>query len=93
MHSDERARAQPYVALARRLLAGGIGAVEFERAFLELWGDDEMTWSADTFRIMDRFFFVVEDYVHDAELRDPGEPGPAELEAGAREFLAELAAL
>jgi hypothetical protein len=94
MESDEQRSVQGFVDLVDRLLAKERTPAEFESEFFALWGRDRTTRSPELFAVLERFFFVVEDYVDDPELRDePGDLDEEQLRAGAQRFLDELAAL
>jgi hypothetical protein len=94
METDERRSVQGFVDLVEKLLSRQLSPTDFEAEFFGLWGSDRTTRSPEVFAILERFFFVVEDYVDDPELRDePGDLDEEQLRAGAERFLAELAAV
>jgi hypothetical protein len=94
MEDDERRSVQGFVDLAERLLSRELSPTDFESEFFRLWGSDRTTRSPEVFAVLERFFFVVEDYVDDPELRDePGDLDEDQLRAGAQRLLDELAAV
>jgi self-protective colicin-like immunity protein len=93
METDEQRSLQGFVGLVERLLSRELSPADFEHEFFRLWGQDRTTRSPELFAVMERFFFVVEDYVDDPELRDPEDVDEAGLRGGAQRFLDELSAL
>jgi hypothetical protein len=94
MEADERRSVQGFVDLVDKLLSRALTPTEFESEFFGLWGSDRTTRSPEVFSLLERFFFVVEDYVDDPELRDePGDLDEEQLRAGAQRLLDDLAAL
>ena len=93
MEPDEHRSVQGFTDLAQRLLARELTPSDFEHAFFRLWGQDRTTRSEQVYAVLERFFFVVEDYVDDPELRDEGDLDEEQLRAGAQRFLHEIAAV
>jgi hypothetical protein len=94
METDERQSVRGFVDLVEKLLSRELAPTEFESRFFALWGSDRTTRSPEVFAVLERFFFVVEDYVDDPELRDePTDLDEDGLRAGAQRLLDELAAL
>jgi self-protective colicin-like immunity protein len=94
MEADERRSVQGFVDLVHQLLSRDLAPAELESEFFGLWGRDVTTRSPEVFAALERFFFVVEDYVDDPALRDePGDLDEEQLRAGAQRLLDELAAL
>ncbi len=76
----------PYVSMASLFVSAKIDAVEFEARFwAEFWALRNMT-DAD-FAVLNELFYVVEDFVADPTIRDPGDVTETELLDGARAFL------
>lgn len=71
------------------LVSGELPPSEFEKRFFAMWGDDERCYDNATYRVLEDFFFVVDDYVDNPRLRDSakGDLGPEELKQGARDLL------
>jgi hypothetical protein len=71
------------------LVSGDMTAGEFEMQFFAKWGDDHRASHRAAFQIFEEFFFVVEDYVDNPDLRDPskGDLGPEELKDRAQKLL------
>ena len=93
MKIDEQQSVQGFVELVHRFLSRELSPTDFEQEFFRRWGQDRTTRSPEVFAVLERFFFVVEDYVDDPELRDPGDLDEEQLRAGAQRFLDEVAAL
>jgi hypothetical protein len=93
METDEQRSLQGFVDLVERLLSRELSPGDFESEFFRQWGQDRTTRSPELFAVMERFFFVVEDYVDDPELRDPDDVDEEGLRGGAQRFLDEVAAL
>jgi hypothetical protein len=93
METEERQSVQGVVDLVERLLTRELAPTEFESQFFRLWGSDRTTRSPEVFAVLERFFFVVEDYVDDPDLRDADDLDEDQLRAGAQRLLDELAAL
>jgi hypothetical protein len=93
MEPDEQQSVQGFVDLVQRLLSRELTPSDFEHEFFRRWGQDRTTRSPEVFAVLERFFFVVEDYVDDPELRGAGDLDEDQLRAGAQRFLDEVAAL
>ncbi len=80
----------PYRQLLEGLVSETMTADEFETEFLRAYKDDPRACSDEVFDIIDGFFFEVDRYVGDPELRSRSTSdaiGPDELRERARELL------
>lgn len=59
----------PYRKLLQSFVADHTTADELEHQFLALYKHDATNWPDAVFKILDSFFFDVDDYVADASLR------------------------
>lgn len=80
---------EPYRTQLADLVSGRLSPGDFEIEYMRIWGDDERWIEGPIFRVVEGFFFAVEDYVDNPALRDPakGDLGPEELKDRARELL------
>ena len=80
---------EPYRSLLVDLVYGEMSPGDFEMAYMSRWGGDKRWMEDAVFEVGEEFFFVVEDYVDNPDLRDPshGDLGPDELRERARELL------
>ncbi len=70
--------AQRYAELIRPFLAGTISADEFQTRYFRAFKNETAALPEDEFRILDRLFGEVDNYVDNPALRNPGnldEPG------------------
>jgi hypothetical protein len=83
------AAVRPYLGLMHALLAGDISPEAFQVTYLQQYLDREERYGAEVFRVMDRYFSDVEEFVADPRLRrsEFHELGPEELLASTRELL------
>ena len=83
-----------YRRLADQLLTGAVTPLEFETQFLDQWRTQRPWPTGAAYRALERLFFVVEDYVDDPALRDPGSRDLDEvgLRDGVRRFVEETRA-
>jgi self-protective colicin-like immunity protein len=93
METDEQRSLRGFVGLVERLLSRELSPGDFEHEFFRLWGQDRTTRPPELFAVMERFFFVVEDYVDDPDLRDADDVDEDGLRSGAQRFLDEVSAL
>jgi uncharacterized Zn finger protein len=79
----------PYRGILQALVSGEMEPGEFEERYFAMYEADERWTPREVYKIVEEFFFVVEDYVDDPRLRDlaQGDLGPDELKQRARELL------
>lgn len=82
----------PYAVLMRLFVDGRISADEFEVLFLPLYKGDSTRWSAEIYGILNGFFYAVDDYNRDPDLRG-NEVDANELRRKAALVLQDLAKL
>lgn len=85
-------RLRPYLELLSAFVEHGMPAQEYERRYLDLYQYDKTEFSDDEFRVVDRLFIDVDDFVADPELYEPGTDaiGEAEFRRRATEALERL---
>src|SRR5437667_3232528 len=62
---------EPYRSLLVDLVSGEMSPGDFEIAYMSRWGGDKRWMEDAVFEVVEEFFFVVEDYVDNPDLRDP----------------------
>ena len=75
--------------LARDFVAGTLGARAFAEQYQSAYPSLPVL-GEDRFVVVDRLFFVCEDFYDDEELRDPGDPDENDLRAAATRMLTDL---
>lgn len=80
-----------YVGLLRALLADDLTAGDFERSYIELFGNDVTLRPEPTFRVLNDLFFAVDAFCPDPALRDADDLDEEQLRDRARVALAALA--
>ncbi|MGH3630991.1 MAG: colicin immunity domain-containing protein [Sciscionella sp.] len=84
----------PYRDLLTQFVSGTITADQLETRYIALYTDDPTEWPEEVFRVLDSYFFDVDDYVVDDALRaEVGGIDAAQLQAKAAQTLARLDAL
>ncbi len=59
-----------YLKLMRAFVATEISVTDFERRYIDLFGDDELAHPEPTFRVLNDLFFAVDAFCADPVLRD-----------------------
>ena len=80
-----------YLDLMRAFLRGELTAIEFERRYIALFGEDEAIRPEPTFRVLNDLFFAVDAFCADSALRDADDLDEDQLRARVRAALATLA--
>ena len=79
-----------YLSAMRAFLANEITATEFERRYIDLFGDDADVRPEDTFRLLNDLFFAVDAFCPDAALREADDLDEDQLRSRVRSALAAL---
>ena len=79
-----------YRSAMRAFLADEITATEFERRYIDLFGDDTTLRPEETFRVLNDLFFAVDAFCPDPGLREADDLDEAQLQARVRAALAAL---
>ena len=89
---DDRDALTAYRDTAAQLLTGAITPLGFESGFLDLWRAQRAWPTGVAYQALERLFFVVDDYVDDPELREPGSRDLDEdgLRTGVQRFVDEM---
>jgi hypothetical protein len=86
-------RLRPYVELLESFLQDRVDANAFERAYLDLFTEDETDWPENEFLVLDELFADVDAFCDDPDLRDPGDLDETQLRERVRVALDKLTVL
>lgn len=81
---------QRYVGLMHAFLTTEVSALDFERHYLDLFGDEEVLHPEATFQALNDVFFAVDAFCADQALRDIDDLDEDQLRARVRAALAML---